>query len=77
MKTLKDIKAMSYKEKDELEDLVLEAIDNNDLAKVKELLKDYPVKISCYELHFKDKGKEYPLFEPMNLILRAVFACEE
>ncbi|HDZ4977482.1 TPA: ankyrin repeat domain-containing protein, partial [Campylobacter jejuni] len=77
MKTLKDIKAMSYKEKDELEDLVLEAIDNNDLAKVKELLKDYPVKISCYELHFKDKGKEYPLFEPMNLILRAAFACEE
>ncbi|HDZ4992631.1 TPA: ankyrin repeat domain-containing protein, partial [Campylobacter jejuni] len=47
MKTLEDIKAMSYKEKDELEDLVLEAIDNNDLAKVKELLKDYPVKISC------------------------------
>ncbi|HDZ5094435.1 TPA: ankyrin repeat domain-containing protein [Campylobacter jejuni] len=77
MKTLKDIKAMSYKEKDELEDLVLEAIDNNDLAKVKELLKDYPVKISCYELHFKDKGEEYPLFEPMNLILRAAFACEE
>ncbi|HDZ4972781.1 TPA: ankyrin repeat domain-containing protein, partial [Campylobacter jejuni] len=77
MKTLEDIKAMSYKEKDELEDLVLEAIDNNDLAKVKELLKDYPVKISCYELHFKDKGKEYPLFEPMNLILRAAFACEE
>ncbi len=27
MKTLEDIKAMSYQEKDELEDLVLEIID--------------------------------------------------
>ncbi|EAK9947057.1 ankyrin repeat domain-containing protein, partial [Campylobacter lari] len=36
MKTLEDIKAMSYKQKDELEDLVLEAIDDNDLAKVKD-----------------------------------------
>ncbi|MGJ0159340.1 ankyrin repeat domain-containing protein, partial [Campylobacter coli] len=46
MKTLEDIKAMNYKQKDELEDLVLEAIDDNDLAKVKDILKDYPVKIS-------------------------------
>ncbi|HEB8039671.1 TPA: ankyrin repeat domain-containing protein, partial [Campylobacter coli] len=38
MKTLEDIKAMSYQEKDELEDLVLEAIDDNDLAKVKDIL---------------------------------------
>ncbi|EAK1696457.1 ankyrin repeat domain-containing protein, partial [Campylobacter jejuni] len=43
MKTLKDIKAMSYQEKDELEDLVLEIIDNNDLVKLKDILKDYPV----------------------------------
>ncbi|EMU6400526.1 ankyrin repeat domain-containing protein, partial [Campylobacter jejuni] len=78
MKTLEDIKAMNYKQKDELEDLVLEAIDDNDLVKLKEILKDYPVKISCYELNIiKDKDKEYPLFEPMNLILRAAFACEE
>ncbi|AJC84758.1 ankyrin repeat domain-containing protein [Campylobacter peloridis] len=77
MKTLEDIKAMNYKQKDELEDLVLEAIDDNDLAKVKDILKDYPVKISCYELHFKNKNEEYPLFEPINLILRAAFACEE
>ncbi|HDZ4228506.1 TPA: ankyrin repeat domain-containing protein [Campylobacter jejuni] len=77
MKTLEDIKAMSYQEKDELEDLVLEIIDNNDLVKLKDILKDYPVKISCYELHFKNKDNEYPLFEPMNLILRAAFACEE
>ncbi|TEY03041.1 ankyrin repeat domain-containing protein [Campylobacter sp. US33a] len=77
MKKLEDIKAMNYKQKDELEDLVLEAIDDNDLAKVKDILKDYPVKISCYELHFKNKNEEYPLFEPMNLILRAAFACEE
>ncbi|EAH4770156.1 ankyrin repeat domain-containing protein, partial [Campylobacter jejuni] len=33
MKKLEDIKAMSYQEKDELEDLVLEIIDNNDLVK--------------------------------------------
>ncbi|EAL3939808.1 ankyrin repeat domain-containing protein, partial [Campylobacter lari] len=33
MKTLEDIKAMNYQEKDELEDLVLEAIDDNNLAK--------------------------------------------
>ncbi|EJG8397687.1 ankyrin repeat domain-containing protein, partial [Campylobacter jejuni] len=39
--------------------------------------KDYPVKISCYELHFKNKDNEYPLFEPMNLILRAAHACED
>ncbi|EAI3065373.1 ankyrin repeat domain-containing protein, partial [Campylobacter jejuni] len=45
MKTLEDIKAMSYQEKDELEDLVLEIIDNNDLVKLKDILKDYPVKI--------------------------------
>ncbi|ELI3650421.1 ankyrin repeat domain-containing protein [Campylobacter jejuni] len=77
MKTLEDIKAMSYQEKDELEDLVLEIIDNNDLVKLKDILKDYPVKISCYELHFKNKDNEYPLFEPMNLILRAAFACED
>ncbi|EKY3837740.1 ankyrin repeat domain-containing protein, partial [Campylobacter jejuni] len=66
-----------YQEKDELEDLVLEIIDNNDLVKLKDILKDYPVKISCYELHFKNKDNEYPLFEPMNLILRAAFACED
>ena len=77
MKTLEDIKAMSYQEKDELEDLVLEIIDDNDLVKLKDILKDYPVKISCYELHFKNKDNEYPLFEPMNLILRAAFACED
>ncbi|EAI0258249.1 ankyrin repeat domain-containing protein, partial [Campylobacter jejuni] len=40
MKTLEDIKAMSYQEKDELEDLVLEIIDNNDLVKLKDILKD-------------------------------------
>ncbi|EIJ0815318.1 ankyrin repeat domain-containing protein, partial [Campylobacter jejuni] len=55
----------------------LEIIDNNDLVKLKDILKDYPVKISCYELHFKNKDNEYPLFEPMNLILRAAFACED
>ncbi|EJV0434722.1 ankyrin repeat domain-containing protein, partial [Campylobacter coli] len=36
MKKLEDIKAMSYQEKDELEDLVLEIIDNNDLVKLKD-----------------------------------------
>ncbi|ECP7394968.1 ankyrin repeat domain-containing protein, partial [Campylobacter coli] len=41
MKTLEDIKAMSYQEKDELEDLVLEIIDDNDLVKLKDILKDY------------------------------------
>ncbi|EAW7321603.1 ankyrin repeat domain-containing protein, partial [Campylobacter coli] len=39
MKKLEDIKAMSYQEKDELEDLVLEIIDNNDLVKLKDILK--------------------------------------
>ncbi|MGJ0190686.1 ankyrin repeat domain-containing protein, partial [Campylobacter coli] len=72
-----DIKAMNYKQKDELEDLVLEAIDDNDLAKVKDILKDYPVKISCYELNIKDKDGDFPLFDPFNLITRAAFACEE
>ncbi|EDO9451621.1 ankyrin repeat domain-containing protein [Campylobacter coli] len=77
MKTLEDIKAMSYQEKDELEDLVLEIIDNNDLVKLKDILKDYPVKISCYELNIKDEDGDFPLFDPFNLIIRAAFACED
>ncbi|AJC92594.1 ankyrin domain protein [Campylobacter subantarcticus LMG 24377] len=77
MKTLEDIKAMNYQEKDELEDLVLEAIDDNNLAKVKDILKDYPVKISCYELNIKDEDGDFPLFDPYYLIMRAAFACEE
>ncbi|AJC92607.1 ankyrin domain protein [Campylobacter subantarcticus LMG 24377] len=77
MKTLEDIKAMNYQEKDELEDLVLEAIDDNNLAKVKDILKDYPVKISCYELNIKDEDGDFPLFDPYYLIVRAAFACEE
>ncbi|EIL7646759.1 ankyrin repeat domain-containing protein [Campylobacter jejuni] len=77
MKTLEDIKAMSYKQKDELEDLVLEIIDNNDLVKLKDILKDYPVKISCYELNIKDEDGDFPLFDPFNLIIRAAHACEE
>ncbi|EAI0828820.1 ankyrin repeat domain-containing protein [Campylobacter jejuni] len=77
MKTLEDIKAMSYQEKDELEDLVLEIIDNNDLVKLKDILKDYPVKISCYELNIKDEDGDFPLFDPFNLIIRAAHACEE
>ncbi|EIQ3496777.1 ankyrin repeat domain-containing protein, partial [Campylobacter jejuni] len=74
---LEDIKAMSYQEKDELEDLVLEIIDNNDLVKLKDILKDYPVKISCYELNIKDEDGDFPLFDPFNLIIRAAHACEE
>ncbi|ENK6064339.1 ankyrin repeat domain-containing protein, partial [Campylobacter coli] len=66
-----------YQEKDELEDLVLEAIDDNDLAKVKDILKDYPVKISCYELNIKDEDGDFPLFDPFNLIIRAAHACED
>ncbi|MCW1351560.1 ankyrin repeat domain-containing protein [Campylobacter jejuni] len=77
MKTLEDIKAMSYQEKDELEDLVLEIIDDNDLVKLKDILKDYPVKISCYELNIKDEDGDFPLFDPFNLIIRAAFACED
>ncbi|HFF9611382.1 TPA: ankyrin repeat domain-containing protein [Campylobacter coli] len=77
MKKLEDIKAMSYQEKDELEDLVLEIIDNNDLVKLKDILKDYPVKISCYELNIKDEDGDFPLFDPFNLIIRAAHACEE
>ncbi|EOI2793417.1 ankyrin repeat domain-containing protein, partial [Campylobacter jejuni] len=77
MKTLEDIKAMSYQEKDELEDLVLEIIDDNDLVKLKDILKDYPVKISCYELNIKDEDGDFPLFDPFNLIIRAAHACEE
>ncbi|EOG6890380.1 ankyrin repeat domain-containing protein, partial [Campylobacter jejuni] len=66
-----------YQEKDELEDLVLEIIDNNDLVKLKDILKDYPVKISCYELNIKDEDGDFPLFDPFNLIIRAAHACEE
>ncbi|BEJ73565.1 hypothetical protein B10617_10410 [Campylobacter jejuni] len=77
MKTLEDIKAMSYQEKDELEDLVLEIIDDNDLVKLKDILKDYPVKISCYELNIKDEDGDFPLFDPFNLIIRAAHACED
>ncbi|EHP6533456.1 ankyrin repeat domain-containing protein [Campylobacter coli] len=77
MKKLEDIKAMGYQEKDELEDLVLEIIDNNDLVKLKDILKDYPVKISCYELNIKDEDGDFPLFDPFNLILRAAHACED
>ncbi|HBK2003423.1 TPA: ankyrin repeat domain-containing protein, partial [Campylobacter jejuni] len=62
---------------DELEDLVLEIIDNNDLVKLKDILKDYPVKISCYELNIKDEDGDFPLFDPFNLIIRAAHACED
>ncbi|EOI5268615.1 ankyrin repeat domain-containing protein, partial [Campylobacter jejuni] len=58
-------------------DLVLEIIDNNDLVKLKDILKDYPVKISCYELNIKDEDGDFPLFDPFNLIIRAAHACED
>ncbi|ELP2576050.1 ankyrin repeat domain-containing protein, partial [Campylobacter coli] len=49
----------------------------NDLVKLKDILKDYPVKISCYELNIKDEDGDFPLFDPFNLIIRAAHACED
>ncbi|ELX4768400.1 ankyrin repeat domain-containing protein, partial [Campylobacter jejuni] len=43
----------------------------------KDILKDYPVKISCYELNIKDEDGDFPLFDPFNLIIRAAHACED
>ncbi|EGK8097888.1 ankyrin repeat domain-containing protein, partial [Campylobacter lari] len=46
-------------------------ISNNDLENVKNLLKDYPIKESFYEAHFKDLS----LFDPCTTIVRAAFTC--
>ncbi|WP_158621815.1 hypothetical protein [Helicobacter sp. MIT 05-5293] len=56
MKTREEMKALSFKEADKIENEVLEAIDDNDLAKVKDILKDYSAEINCYgEKIFKYK----------------------
>ncbi|HED6841612.1 TPA: ankyrin repeat domain-containing protein, partial [Campylobacter coli] len=52
MKTLEDIKAMSFEEKMQIQKQLFDFISNNDLENVKNLLKDYPVKESFYEAHF-------------------------
>ncbi len=52
MKTLEDIKAMSFKEKMQIQKQLFDFISNNDLENVKNILKDYPVKESFYEAHF-------------------------
>ncbi|EAK2413174.1 ankyrin repeat domain-containing protein [Campylobacter jejuni] len=52
-------------------------IKNNDLENVKNLLKDYPIKESFYEAHFKnpDNKEELSLFDPCTTIVRAAFTC--
>ncbi|EFK9655375.1 ankyrin repeat domain-containing protein, partial [Campylobacter coli] len=52
MKTLEDIKAMSFEEKMQIQKQLFDFISNNDLENVKNLLKDYPIKESFYEAHF-------------------------
>ncbi|ENO0428572.1 ankyrin repeat domain-containing protein [Campylobacter jejuni] len=77
MKTLEDIKAMSFEEKMQIQKQLFDFIKNNDLENVKNLLKDYPVKESFYEAHFKnpDNKEELSLFDPCTTIVRAAFTC--
>ncbi|EDO8599148.1 ankyrin repeat domain-containing protein [Campylobacter jejuni] len=77
MKTLEDIKAMSFEEKMQIQKQLFDFIKNNDLENVKNLLKDYPVKESFYEAHFKnpDSKEELSLFDPCTTIVRAAFTC--
>ncbi|WP_309544888.1 ankyrin repeat domain-containing protein [Helicobacter sp. MIT 14-3879] len=77
MKTLEDIKAMSFEEKMEIQKQLFDFIKNNDLENIKNLLKDYPVKESFYEAHFKnpDSNDELSLFDPCTTIVRAAFSC--
>lgn len=74
MTTLKDIRAMSLEDANKLNFEVLEAIEDNNLSRLKEILKKYPAHIFCYEPIFKNE--KYPLFEPLNLILGAAYTCE-
>ncbi|EMU6400545.1 ankyrin repeat domain-containing protein, partial [Campylobacter jejuni] len=77
MKTLEDIKAMSFEEKMQIQKQLFDFIKNNDLENVKNLLKDYPVKESFCEAHFKnpDSKEELSLFDPCTTIVRAAFTC--
>ncbi len=81
MKTLEDIKAMSFEEKMQIQKQLFDFISNNDLENVKNLLKDYPIKESFYEAHFtyhhNNEDYELSLFDPAASLLRAAFACEE
>ncbi|RDU61263.1 ankyrin repeat domain-containing protein [Helicobacter sp. MIT 14-3879] len=90
MKTREEIKALSFAERVEIENEVLELIKNNDLEGVKNFLKDYTCEISCYEVCFKDEkgedprrfeeeelGGDYPLLEPFYFILEAAYSCGE
>ncbi|AJC92596.1 ankyrin domain protein [Campylobacter subantarcticus LMG 24377] len=77
MKTLEDIKAMSFEEKMQIQKQLFDFISNNDLENVKNLLKDYPIKESFYEAHFKKQNSkdDLSLFDPCTTIVRAAFTC--
>ncbi|MCV3509321.1 ankyrin repeat domain-containing protein [Campylobacter sp. CNRCH_2016_3089] len=77
MKTLEDIKAMSFEKKMQIQKQLFDFISNNDLENVKNLLKDYPIKESFYEAHFKNKNSkdDLSLFDPCTTIVRAAFTC--
>ncbi|MGG34041.1 ankyrin repeat domain-containing protein, partial [Campylobacter jejuni] len=81
MKTLEDIKAMSFEEKMQIQKQLFDFISNNDLENVKNLLKDYPIKESFYEAHFtyhhNNEDYELSLFDPAASLLRAAHACED
>ncbi|EAI2690109.1 ankyrin repeat domain-containing protein [Campylobacter jejuni] len=81
MKTLEDIKAMSFKEKMQIQKQLFDFIKNNDLENVKNILKDYPIKESFYEAHFtyhhNNEDYELSLFDPAASLLRAAHACED
>ncbi|EJS8888143.1 ankyrin repeat domain-containing protein [Campylobacter jejuni] len=81
MKTLEDIKAMSFEEKMQIQKQLFDFIKNNDLENVKNILKDYPIKESFYEAHFtyhhNNEDYELSLFDPAASLLRAAHACED
>ncbi|EPO0489502.1 ankyrin repeat domain-containing protein [Campylobacter jejuni] len=81
MKTLEDIKAMSFEEKMQIQKQLFDFISNNDLENVKNILKDYPIKESFYEAHFtyhhNNEDYELSLFDPAASLLRAAHACED
>lgn len=80
MKALQEIQSLSNQQKEALEDALLEIIDANNLTDLRAFLKEYPLQESFYTPLFKSEENGailLPLFEPLWVILRAVFVCEE
>ncbi|WP_366521290.1 ankyrin repeat domain-containing protein, partial [uncultured Brachyspira sp.] len=85
MKTLEKIKVLSFEEKEKLEKEILKAISDNNLTKVKDILKYCPAEISCYGKNTVKYNEQEtndgsiiigsPFLDPYSLILKAALTC--